>query len=302
MFLNAANLRDKVLKKIIAFTVENSRAHHLLPIEDSFKIHNTKALKIITVADGITRDPIGLPHLPLSQELITRIEFVEKYPRPSPAKIAADTFCRTFISACSKEKIVSLGTIANSFSLANSEIQTLNRKNNPHPDYLERDLWGCVASGGIIKNDTLYWGYICDCGVCIFDKNGILTFRTENDKDKADKLADLKGKDWRNPKWRLERRKEYRNNLDKKVRGRIVSYGAFTGEENASSFVKTGIQKLYPGDRVFFYSDGMEKIIFSRAFQKLLVICNWNEIEEQCRILHEAKEGAEATLIGVSIE
>ncbi len=299
MFLSAANLRDKVPQKIIAFTVENSRAHHLLPVEDSFKINNTKTLKIITVADGITRDPIGVPHLPSPHQLLAEIEFVEKYPRPSPAKITADTFCKSFISYLKKQKNGSVEMISNAFSLANLKIKNLNKKKNPHPDYLERDLWGCVASAGFIQKDKLYYGYICDCGVCIFDKKGRLKFRTTNDKDEADKLLDFRGKDWRNPKWRADRRKEYRNNPNKKVRGKLASYGALTGEKNALFFVKTGKQKLCTGDHIFFYSDGMEKILFSTEFQKILATTEWDKLEESCRKLHHTKEGAEATLVGI---
>jgi len=192
--------------------------------------------------------------------------------------------------------------ITDAFSFANRKIQRLNQKNNPKPDYLEHDFWSCVASGGMIKERQLHWGYICDCGVCIFDKNGKLKFRTENDKDEADKLLHFRGKDWRNPKWRAQRRKEYRNNPEKKVRGKIVSYGALTGEERALSFFKKGKQKLNSGDRVLFYSDGMERIIFSREFQKILVTKNWDDVEDECRRIHQQKEGAEATLVGIMIK
>ncbi len=291
-----------MLQKNIAFTLENTKAHHLIPTEDSFKIKIGKRYKIIAVADGITRDPLGLPNLASPRVLIEEIKFVEKYPRPSPAKIAADAFCRTFIQSVQTDGQISQRTVADAFSKANEKIKILNQKRNPHPDYLENDFWSCVASGGVIKDQKLYWGYICDCGVCIFDKNGKLKFHTENDKEKADKLGDFKGKSWRDPKWRYERRKEYRNNPLKRIGGKIVSYGALTGEENALFFLKTGMQKLHPGDRIFFYSDGMEKIVYSKEFRKILMLRSWDEMEEECKRLHQIKEGAEATLVGIVVE
>ncbi len=59
---------------------------------------------------------------------------------------------------------------------------------------------------------------------------------------------------------------------------------------------------LMLGDYVFFYSDGMEKIIFSEEFRKTLITKNWAELEEECRKIHTQKEGAEGTLVSVLIQ
>ena len=58
------------------------------PIEDQFYATETEAI----VADGITRDPIGVSDL----SVCSNEEFLEKYPRPSGAELAAKVICDTF--------------------------------------------------------------------------------------------------------------------------------------------------------------------------------------------------------------
>ena len=58
------------------------------PIEDQYYANNNEAI----VADGITRDPIGISDF----SKCTKEEFLKKYPRPSGAELAAKEVCSSF--------------------------------------------------------------------------------------------------------------------------------------------------------------------------------------------------------------
>jgi len=241
---------------------------HLMPPEDSLLTEG----KIFCVADGITRDPI-------SKKDFTNLS-IEKawglYPNPSGARFAADTFCETFVKFLNK-KTPSIKNVQNAFILGNRAIANLNKINIKKIDYLANDFFGCVASGGVITNNKLYWGGICDCGIIIYDKNGKITFHTPNwmkpftDYEKIN----LQKSDYNfaRPKYRKMIRSEYRNNAKKIINNKCVSYGALTGEKDATKFMNFGEVKLNKGDLVVFYTDGFEDIVqhkkfFSTIYQK----------------------------------
>lgn len=71
-------------------TFENTKTINIdFPVEDQFYVSGDEAI----VADGITRDPIGISDLAnCSPE-----EFIDKYPRPSGAFLAAKEICDTFL-------------------------------------------------------------------------------------------------------------------------------------------------------------------------------------------------------------
>src|SRR5687768_7610651 len=119
-----------------------------LPGEDSFEIKDN----IFVVADGITRDAIGYPDYSAQTPEI----LVKNYPNPSPAKKASELFCRSFVNKLSNIKNeISEDLIRKAFIYGNRKIKELNKRSNPNPDYLEKDFWGCVACGGVIKDNVL---------------------------------------------------------------------------------------------------------------------------------------------------
>ena len=70
-------------------TFENIKTQgYEFPIEDQFYASENEAI----VADGITRDPLGVEDL----STISKEEFLLKYPRPSGAFLAAKEICDTF--------------------------------------------------------------------------------------------------------------------------------------------------------------------------------------------------------------
>jgi hypothetical protein len=282
--------------KIIAFTKHNPNLLFFdRPEEDSFKFKQDKNQVIFVVADGITRDPIGVRNFPKNPDNEITKKTMQKYPKPSPAKIAADLFCNSIIE---KLKTPSIKSVEESIEYANRKIQLLNEENNSHQDYLENDFWACVGSCGIIAGDAIYWGYICDCGVCVFNKNGRLKFKTEDDgPNKLGRLiwknALLEGKKWREAEARKIIRSHFRNNPQEKH-----SYGAFTGEKTAMHFVKTGKWLLESGDYVLFYSDGMTPIIYSKEFD--ISVC-FNSVENYIESVAEQIDGSEGTLVAVKL-
>ena len=87
--------------KIVAFTLENPKYHYLnLPEEDYFLFGEKEDRIILAVADGITRDPKGTLWLPARDNPEEMKKATDRYPRPSPARIAAETFYETFREVC----------------------------------------------------------------------------------------------------------------------------------------------------------------------------------------------------------
>lgn len=281
--------------KIIAFTKNNPKYkifNH--PQEDSFKFAQSKNETIVAVADGITRDPIGITNFPEKQTNEEIKELSKRYPRPSPAKKAADLFCNSII-----KKLKSPSQIEQAVAYANNQISQLNKKNIAHPDYLENDFWACVAACGIIHQNFLHYSYICDCGICVFNSQGKLKLITKDDgPTKHDagiwSSPDLKGKKWSQAQARKIQRSRFRNNPQQKH-----SYGAFTGEETALHFVRYGRIKLNPSDLVLFFTDGMKPFLTPLKFgSKISLEVIKNYIEANL----EKIGGSEGTLVGIHID
>ena len=241
---------------ISGFNVESKEHRKLgIPIEDSFAFDSKKL--ILAIADGVTRDPAEvLPE--------TKKEFAQNYPKISPAKIVADTFTQGFLRLREYNK---LGINA-VFRNINSEIRRWNKVHIPKPDYVTNDLAGCVSAGVVVVGNKFHYGFICDCGVAVFDSNGKLKLRTENQgPDKYDKcfwpqIRKKFGKDagWRMPEIRREIRMNYRNNPKNPY------FGVLTGQANAMKYVRVGSGNLSERDAIVVYTDGLEGTIYSNAF------------------------------------
>lgn len=209
----------------------------------------------------------------------------------SPAKKAADLFCRSFIRYAKKSD-----SIRQALKHSNEKIHSLNKE--LEVDYLENDFWACVGVGGIIKSGNLYYGYVADCGVCVFDGKGKLRFRTKNEgpnsKGSIDKDIKKKYKtSFGESEGKVLVRSKYRNNP-----GEPLSYGAFTGEKKALHFLKIGSFELLNGDYILFYSDGMLPIISSKRFN--ISRCFDSLAEYFDRKLNKIA-GSEGTLVAVSL-
>lgn len=266
---------------IKAFTVESwKKTLALLPNEDSYKISSNG---VLCVADGVTRDPCET--LPDLDTLAGKLSLSLKYPRPSPAAVAAEIFTETFVLVLGdylknnrNEKAIRVA-----FEYANRKIQDWNQENMHMSDYLKKDLAGCVASGVTLEKDSICLGFIADSGVAIFDFNGNLRFRTEDQgPSKYDKVfwqdPRIKGLDWKHPKTRRIIRRDYRNNPENPN-----SFGVLTGKEAAMSYVRTATQELRLGDCVVVYTGGLEPVIFSGEFADALRQDDLKKMKSLCK-------------------
>jgi serine/threonine protein phosphatase PrpC len=267
-------------------TFENIKTiNNNFPIEDQYYASNNEAI----VADGITRDPLGIKDL----STISFTDMLKIYPRPSGAEIAAKEICKTF----SKSK----GNILERFIKCNEAIKKLNDKYILKCDYLENDYYGAVASCAIIDNQYLSYAFICDCGVIIYDKYGKIRFQTEDEKAKySDRYINKIGIPWNLPEARKLIRSEYRNNPQKIIENNCVSYGALTGEGNALKFIRTGQIKLEDNDIILIYSDGFSNYLHLKEFIEIIMDFNadrFNKYIEEKSLTDYQKYGKEKTII-----
>lgn len=255
------------------------------PIEDQYYADNTSAI----VADGITRDPVGI--FDLSE--ISFEEMLKLYPRPSGAELAAKTIIETF----SKSE----GCLLEKLTICNQEVKKLNDLHISRCDYLQNDYYGAVASCINIEGNKLHYAYICDCGVIVYDKDGKIKFQTEDDKELySDPYINQIGIPWNLPDARVIIRRDYRNNLGNIQDKHCVSYGALTGEEDAISFIRTGTIDLENTDTVVIYSDGFTNLLQLPEFIKLVINFDSNNFEEYIEKISKSnyeKYGKEKTLL-----
>ncbi|MDO8460431.1 MAG: hypothetical protein Q7S74_04940 [Nanoarchaeota archaeon] len=272
----------------IAFTKHNPKYSYLNhPEEDSFRYLFGKDKMVVVVADGVARDPIGVSEFPDNSDKEAMSKLMESYPRPSPAKKASDTFCNTFIKYDKKLVILDI------FKECNNQIKKLNK--GLVVDYLENDFAACVASGGIVESNILYYGFIGDCGVCVYDEKFQILFRTSDEVQgrKIHEEGRKLGKNRRQAEWRARVRSHYRNN-----KSNSLSYGALTGESSALHFIKTGKINVKKGNTVIFYSDGMAPLIYSEIVPKMK---NLGDLENYIAKNLEEMEGTEGTIVAIKI-
>ncbi len=267
-------------------TFENIKTKGInFPVEDQYYASDNEAI----VADGITRDPIGISDFSKT----TKREFLEKYPRPSGAELAAKEICRTFPET--------KGSLVDRLIETNKSVKRLNDKYILECDYLENDYYGAVASCICIKDNILYYAYICDCGVIVYDKEGNIKFKTDDDKEiYSDPFVNNIGISWNLPEARKIVRSEYRNNINKVVDGNCISYGALTGEESAINFIRSGQLKIEEGDIIIIYSDGVTYYLNDKEFINHII--NFNKDTFEKYIEEKSKEdydkyGKEKTLV-----
>ena len=181
-----------------------------MPREDALAVGQDA----IAVADGITRDPPGVPDF--SGLAIEKI--LKYYPTISGGALAAQLFCHRFIkhfnTAPTDERHVE-----KAFSAANQAIAELNTQRVPRIDYLVNDYFACSAVGGLLEDDRLYWGCIGDSGLIVFDKLGQRKLRTPDGMQNFRRYEPELELDWNKPGSRRLVRSQFRNNPNKIVDG-----------------------------------------------------------------------------------
>lgn len=247
-------------------TFENTKTLNCnFPIEDQCYATDEEAI----VADGITRDPVGISDL----NSISFTEMLKLYPRPSGGELAAKTITEVF-----KE---SKGTIKERLIACNNAVKKLNKKYIKQFDYLQHDYYGAVAASIQIKDNILEYAYICDCGIIVYDKNGNIKFQTKDDKELySDPYINKINIPWNLPEARVIVRRDFRNNPNNIQNGICVSYGAITGEKNAEQFIRTGQITLEKNDIIAVYSDGFVNFLKDTTFINEILHFNKEKLEE----------------------
>jgi serine/threonine protein phosphatase PrpC len=229
------------------------------PNEDFYLI--SEILPIFAIADGVT------------QSHFREGKFKGEYAFPAGAKVAAQIFCYTTLEFLEKNLPKQNKNFENlikeAFNLANQKIKEFNISEgiDKKLDYFEYDWFDTVGITGFIVENTLYFGYVGDCGLAIFDKENKLKFQTKDQVAEAKKFVKKLYKNWKNfsfYKKTLILRKELRNRPD----GR--GFGSFTGQEYVKKYYQIGKQNLREGDLVLFYSDGFLNYLKFPKFIKIL--------------------------------
>jgi hypothetical protein len=250
-----------------------------MELEDSFAIAPERGFTV--VADGVTRDCNNNEAAFLGiRRPIKSATTVMHYPRPSPARVAAEISTSVIREVLTASERMDEGILRQAAMAANRSLQSYGRQigiTQESCDFLEHDYPGCALSIAALDSSnghsTVSWGFIGDCSAAVFGADGFLVAdqRTPEEafgqhKPHVARLIDqrviVEGYDrptWETPRLRQIVRGDYRNNP-----AEPLSFGALTGEswDKIRPFFKTGTWEVNSGDIVITCSDGIGEILF----------------------------------------
>lgn len=223
------------------------------PNEDFFIV--SKKYPVFSVADGVTQSHFRNG----------------AYAYPNEARETAKIFCRETVKLIEKivaEKTVERNDFCSVFNRANQKIMDLNVEYgiDKKLNYVEYDWFDTVGITGVIIKNKLYYCYVGDCGLAIFDKNNKKKFQT---KDMVRPAVNKFNKIYGNKNLSKNQRtliihRDFRNREDG------TGYGSFSGEAGVEKYYKYGIKDLFKGDLVIFYTDGFVKHLKNEKFIKTI--------------------------------
>lgn len=218
-------------------------------------------LPIFTVADGVTQG---------------RFES-GGYAFPAGAKAAAQIFCYTVCDFLENNIDLSKKSnyqfnrnlIEKTFDLANQRIKELNKNEgiDKKLNYFDYDWFDAVGIAGFILANDLYYGFVGDCGLVIFDKNDKIKLQTRDMVGPAVERAKNIHKNWEelnDEQKTIIMHKDFRNNPAG------IGYGSFSGEEGVKKYYQIDKKSLKKGDLIVFYSDGFFNYFQFPEFVKIL--------------------------------
>ncbi len=261
------------------------------PAEDYFWI--SKKYPIFVVADGVT--------LELDKE--------GNYPNPSGAHEISKIFCHALVQEAERVyEDFSENNIKDIFSYANKKAGEYNFSQNhtkQNSNFWDFDLFAATSAFVIIKDDTIYWGSICDSHVMAFKKDSSLVFESPDCWPNLRKNLPL---DWKEKPENIRKkaiRSIYRNGLNEN--GETIGYGVITGEESANRYLKSGKFTIDRDDLVTIFTDGFEDYFKIPEFVSMLRLPE-KDLEEKLKLFTQSKTeedpnkfGHEKTLIRVII-
>jgi hypothetical protein len=238
---------------------------------------------VFAVADGVTRDRLR----------------DGRYPKPSPARLAAEAFCEVIREHAPKSM-----RPENAFREANIAIERLNRRLGLYgaSNYLDRDLAGAVAAVARPRAPSrLEWAYLGDAGIALIGPTGALLRETKDEiaNARADFPTDEEVTD--KEQRRVVIRSELRNNPKRRSGG----YGVLTGEEGALAFLRQGSWSTAGSHVAVVFSDGFRPLLKRDDVRKLLPEAADKPearrlLEETCdqlRVVDPSAYGKEASVI-----
>ena len=261
------------------------------PNED-FHLASSK-MPIFIIADGVTQG---------------RFES-GVYAFPAGAKAAAQIFCYTILEFLEKGIDLSKkknhqfnkNLVKKSFNLANQRVYELNKNEGIYEkmNLFEYDLFDTVGVVGFVLDDSLYYGFVGDCGLIIFNKSNKVKFQTKDMVKPAVEKAKVIHKDWKNLSEKQQiiiEHRDFRNTPDKK------GYGSFSGEKEVEKYYQIDKKALKKGDLFVFYSDGFVDYFQFPGFIEILRNKNKKSLDkftlEKAR-LDNSKYGSDRTLISI---
>jgi serine/threonine protein phosphatase PrpC len=216
---------------------------------------------IFTIADGVTQGNFESG----------------TYAFPSGARAAAQIFCYTNMEFLEKNidfkqndnLKFNKSLIEKSFNLANLRIKELNVNEgiDKKLNYFDYDWFDAVGVLGFILGDNLYYGFVGDCGLAIFDMANHLKFQTKNEVSPFLEKARKIYKNWGEMSFKQKsiiQHRDFRNNPGGE------GYGSFSGEEGIKKYYQIDGKYLNKGDLVIFYSDGFFDYFKEPAFIEIL--------------------------------
>jgi len=255
------------------------------PNEDFYLI--SKKYPIFVVADGVTQ---------------SHFEY-NGYAFPAGAKAAAEIFCYSALEFLEKNLKTTKdrkALIKRAFNFANERVRELNKNEGilERLDYYIYDYFDCVGIAGFIFENKLFYGYVGDCGLVIFNKNNKLRFQTKDQVIKAEKYLEKisKERNFNKKEKEIFWRKELRNHPSGSW------YGTFSGQEGVKKYYVIDSQPIQKGDLIVFYSDGFREYLKFPEFIKILRRQDKKSLDDF--IKQKAKEnyekfGTDRTLVAV---
>ncbi len=277
--------------KIFSATYTDIIKFNRKPNEDFFLISEKRP--IFALADGVTQ---------------SRFED-GKYAYPAGARAAAQIFCQSCVEYIEKNLVQgsTLNTpekkiIETAFDFANERIWGLNKNEGMTEklDYVVYDYFDTVGVAGFLAENKLFYGYVGDCGLAIFEKNNKLKFQTKDGVEPAVKKARSRYENW-NKLAQNERTKIFHRDFRNNPTGQ--GYGSFTGEPGVKKYYEIDSLVPNPCDLIAFYSDGFVEYLKFPDFIEILRVGDKKALDNFT--FEKAKEdsgkfGADRTLISIN--
>ncbi len=272
--------------KILTATFTDFIKFNKKPNEDYFLV--SSKYPIFVIGDGVTQS--------LFED--------GKYAYPAGARVASQIFCHSVLEYIEKNFEPKKEIIEKAFDFANERIWQLNLVEGmvEKLDYDIYDLFDTVGVTAFLINSQLFYGFVGDCGLAIFDKNNFLKFETKDLVLPAKERAKRKY-----PNWEKIPKRERTKIMHKEFRNcpSGLGYGSFTGEKGVKKYYRIDKKILKEKDLVVLFSDGFREYLKFPEFVEILRKGDKKSLEEFS--FKKAKEnpkifGTDRTLISFVYE